>query len=220
MRVGQEVLRGVLITVLVGIGGLLLGLLWVWLAPRIPLVSDGKAVYLQDPEGEEAIGADGTFALLGLAFGVVSGALVFWRLRRGGLGAALGLAAGAIGGSLLAWKFGVWLGPGHDIIARAKAAGPHKIFDAPLDLRAKGVLLAWPVAALAVQLGLTAWLTRPKPAPPAPWAWPPPQPGATAYPYGSGQPPVPQAPALPQAPPPSQPPSPQTHPGPEPRDGA
>ena len=86
------------------LAGVLLGLLWLWLAPRVPLVSDGKAVFLKDTEGEQAIGADGTFMLLALGVRrAVSAVVVFLLRRRGGVplvvgarasGGLLGVAAG------------------------------------------------------------------------------------------------------------------------------
>ncbi|MER6982705.1 AAA family ATPase, partial [Streptomyces carpinensis] len=66
------------------------------------------------------------------------------------------LGVGGLLGSLLAWRLGVWLGPQQDVIAHAKAVGKGATFSAPLKLGAKGALLAWPVAALVVHLGITA----------------------------------------------------------------
>ncbi|MEU0375408.1 ABC transporter permease, partial [Streptomyces sp. NPDC006283] len=45
-----------LILVCVTLMGLALGFLWLWLAPRVPLISNNEAVFLKDTEGEEAIG--------------------------------------------------------------------------------------------------------------------------------------------------------------------
>ncbi|MFD5271023.1 hypothetical protein [Streptomyces sp. NPDC058335] len=155
-----ELREAAVITVLVAITGVVLGLLWVWLAPRVPLVGeltdDSWVVYLKDTEGEQAVGVDGTFALLAMACGAVSAAAVFaWR-RRGGVPLVVALALGGLLGSLLAWRIGVWLGPGQDVIAQARAAGKGVTFSAPLKLSAKGALLAWSLAALLVHLGLTA----------------------------------------------------------------
>ncbi|MCA6091810.1 DUF2567 domain-containing protein [Streptomyces sp. SCA3-4] len=156
--------------------GVLLGLLWAWLAPRVPLISDGKAVYLKNTEGEQAIGADGWFALLGLAFGAVSAAVVFLLRRAGGIPLVVALAAGSLLASLLGWRLGVWLGPTADVVAHAKAVGKGVVFDAPLKLAAKGMLLAWPLAAMAVHLGLTALFGPRDPEPHD--AFPPPHPAA------------------------------------------
>nr|WP_203600963.1 hypothetical protein [Streptomyces sp. SID10853] len=151
-----ELVQAAVVAVVLAVVGVLLGLLWMWLAPRVPLISDGKAVYLKDSEGEQAIGGDGTFALLGLAFGVVSAAAVFLFRRRGGVPLVLALAVGGLLGSLLAWRVGIWLGPSQDVVAAAKHEGKGVTFDAPLKLAAKGALLAWPVAAMIVHLGVTA----------------------------------------------------------------
>jgi hypothetical protein len=163
---GADLRRAAAVTALVTVSGVVLGLLWLWLAPRVPLISDDTAVFLSNSEGEEAIGADGTFVLLGLACGAVSGALVFFFRRSGGIALVIGLALGGLLGSLLAWRLGVWLGPDQDVVAHARSVGKGVIFDAPLQLRAKGVLLAWPLGAMAVHLGLTAAFA---PRDPEPW---------------------------------------------------
>ncbi|MGQ4488768.1 ABC transporter permease [Streptomyces sp. SAS_281] len=148
--------RAGVVAAVVTVAGVLMGLLWLWLAPRVPLISDNTAVFLNDSEGEEAIGADGTFALLGLAFGAVSAGLVFWFHRRGGIWLTVGLAVGSVLGSLLAWQLGTRLGPTSDVVAHAREVGKGVVFDAPLEMHAHGVLLAWGLAAMVVHLGLTA----------------------------------------------------------------
>ncbi|WP_314172764.1 hypothetical protein [Streptomyces winkii] len=155
----------VLILIVLGVG---LGLLWLWLAPRVPLVSVDNGVFLKDPEGEEAIGADGTFVLLAVAFGLVTGVVAFLRGRGGGIGVVVGLAVGALLGSVLAWQLGVWLGPSSDLAASAKAAGENKTFDGPLKLQAKGALLVWPFITLATHLVLTGVFGHRDPEPAAP----------------------------------------------------
>lgn len=155
-----EVREAVLITLAVALSGVLLGLLWWWLAPHVPLVGDqvdkSWVVYLKDTEGEQAIGVDGTFALLSLAFGAVSAVVVFLLRRRGGVPLVVALGLGGLLGAVLAWRLGVWLGPTSDVIAHARAVGKGVTFSAPLKLGAKGALLAWPLAGLLVHLGLTA----------------------------------------------------------------
>ncbi|MFI6081701.1 DUF2567 domain-containing protein [Streptomyces sp. NPDC051217] len=150
-----ELRQASVVTLVVAVSGVLLGLLWLWLSPRVPLIAGESAVFLKDTEGEEAIGADGTFVLLALGFGAVSAALVFVFRRRGGVPLVVGLALGALLGSGLAWLVGWGLGP-DDVVTQARAAGEGATFDAPLELNARGALLAWPVAAMVVHLALTA----------------------------------------------------------------
>ncbi|ANW20648.1 hypothetical protein [Streptomyces clavuligerus] len=170
-----EVREGVLVLLAVTVTGVALGLLWLWLAPRVPLISDGKAVFLENSEGEEAVGADGVFALLALGFGVLTAVGAFLYRRRGGVPLVVGLALGGILASVLAWRLGVWLGPDPDVAAHARSVGRGVPFDAPLKLTAKGMLLAWPIAAMVTHLLLTALFAPrdPEPLPPAPAAWPP-----------------------------------------------
>ncbi|TPQ16207.1 AAA family ATPase [Streptomyces sporangiiformans] len=151
-----EVREAAVITIAMTITGLLLGVLWWWLAPEVPLVSDGSVVFLKDTEGEQAIGVDGTFTLLALGFGLVSALIVFLMRRRGGVPVVVALTLGGVLGSLVAWRLGIWLGPTQDVAAHAKEVGKGVTFAAPLELGAKGALLAWSVAALLVHLGLTA----------------------------------------------------------------
>ncbi len=196
--VTAEVRQGAVVLLAVAVAGFALGLLWVWLAPRVPLVSDGTAVLLADSEGENAVGADGVFLLLGLAFGAVSALAVFLLRRGGGVAVVVGLALGGVLGSVLGWGTGTLLGPTHDVVARARTVGEGVTFDAPLELHAYGVLLAWPVAAMAVHLALTALFGPRDPEPewdltpygPVPhWPAPPPGPAAPhgpTPPRGSG----------------------------------
>ncbi len=157
--VARDVREAVLAAVLVALCGLALGGLWLWLAPRVPLISDGSAIYLKDPEGEQSIGADGWFTLLGLGMGVLSGAAVYLWRRTGGVALMVGLAAGGVLASVIAWRLGVALGPTSDVVARAKHLGPGKVFQNPLALHAKGALLAWPAASMAAYLVLTTLFT-------------------------------------------------------------
>ncbi|MEW2298860.1 AAA family ATPase [Streptomyces sp. NPDC006655] len=175
-----ELREAAVVAVALAVSGVLLGLLWLWLAPHVPLVGDrsGRSwvVYLKDTEGEQAAGVDGTFTLLALAFGAVSAVAVFLWRRRGGVPLVVALGVGGLLASLLAWRLGTWLGPQQDVIAHAKAVGKGVTFSAPLKLGAKGALLAWSFSALLVQLGLTALFGPRDPEPPyeeGPYAAPP-----------------------------------------------
>lgn len=167
-----ELRQAAVVLVAVTVAGVLLGLLWAWLAPRVPLISDGKAVYLKNTEGEQAIGADGWFGLLGLCLGALSAAAVFLWRRAGGIAIVVGLAVGSLLASVVGWRLGIRLGPTSDVVAHARAVGKGVVFDAPLRLGAKGMLLAWPLAAMAAHLGLTALFGPRDPEPAVVPHWP------------------------------------------------
>ncbi|MFE3582030.1 hypothetical protein [Streptomyces vinaceus] len=156
-----DIRDGAAAALVIGVAGVLLGVLWAWLAPKAQYISNGEAVFLKNSESEARIGADGTFFLLSLGFGVLSAVLVFLWRRRGGVPLVVGLVIGSCFASLVGWRMGLWLGPSSDVAAAAVKAGKGVAFDAPLQLLAQGVLLVWPMVAVAVHLGLTALWTPP-----------------------------------------------------------
>lgn len=125
-----ELREAAVITVATAIGGVLLGLLWWWLAPHVPVFSDGVDVYPRDVE-EQVIGVDGTFSLLAVGFGLVTAVVVFLLRRRGGIPLIVALTVGGILASLVAWRLGIWLGPTQDALAHGKEVGKGVTFDAP-----------------------------------------------------------------------------------------
>jgi hypothetical protein len=151
----RELVEGAVLALVLAVSGVLLGVLWAWLAPHTPLIADTRNVYLKNAEGEEAIGADGTFVLLALGFGALSAAVVFLFRRRGGLPLVAALVVGGLLAAVVGWLTGMWLGPTPDVVAHAKEVGTGVTFYGPLRLQAKGVLLAWPIAAMVVQVVLT-----------------------------------------------------------------
>jgi hypothetical protein len=192
----RDLRDGLIVALLVTVCGLALGGLWLWLAPKVPMYSDGSAIYLRDPEGEQAIGADGVFTFLGIALGVLSGAATFWwRRKTGGAVLVAALAVGGLLASVVAWRFGTALGPTSNLVAHAKQAGVGKTFLGPLQLNAKAALVAWPAAAMLTLLCLTTLLTT-QPAVHPQWpGWSDPRgPQQYANPYAAQQPPYPQPP--------------------------
>ncbi|WP_461028777.1 hypothetical protein, partial [Streptomyces sparsus] len=155
---GREEVRDLLlVAVVLTVAGGLLGLLWWWLASPVRYVSDGQNALLGNTEAEDTFAVDGTFALLAMGLGVVSGLLLFLVRRGGGVGAVLGLALGSVLASVVGWRLGVLLGPGQDLTARAAEAGRGSTLEAPLQLGATAVLLAWPLAAVATHLVAVAF---------------------------------------------------------------
>ncbi|MFF1793225.1 hypothetical protein ACFVXQ_03120 [Kitasatospora sp. NPDC058263] len=154
--------------------GLLMAVLWAWLAPKVPLVVDGNKILYGDPEGEQRAGADSVFVLIGLGMGIVTalGAFLFTRRRGGGIAVATGLAVGGLLASVGAWGLGRRLGPASDLVAEARRVGNGGHFDADIDLGAYGALLAWPMAAMVVLLALSAAFGKREEDPPPYWAGP------------------------------------------------
>lgn len=193
-RLLPEVRIGAGIVVACLVAGLVMAALWVWLAPRVPLVVDGDRILYADPEGEQRAGADAVFAIIGLGAGILTalGAFLVTRRRGGGIAVALGLAVGGLLGSLGAWRIGRWLGPSKDLIAEARRVGNGGHFDANIDLGALGALLVWPMAAMVLLLALSAAVGKREEDPPPYWA-----PTAQA-PMGPQGPAGPQSPQGPQ----------------------
>ncbi|MEV7779190.1 hypothetical protein [Kitasatospora sp. NPDC088351] len=175
---------------------LLLGLamagLWVWLAPKVPLVVDGNRILYGDPEGEQRAGADSVFVLIGLGLGILTalGAFLVTRRRGGGIAVAVGLTVGGLLASLGAWGLGRWLGPSRDLVAQARKVGDGGHFSADLDLGAYGAVLVWPMAAMVVLLALSAAFGKREEDPPPYWAGPYGLPAATDGAPGAGGPPA------------------------------
>ncbi|MGF1426246.1 hypothetical protein [Kitasatospora sp. LaBMicrA B282] len=173
-RLSPELLVGAPILGACLVLGVLMGAMWFWLAPEVPLVVHGQSVLYVDPEGEQAAGADSVFVLLGLGFGLVAAAGAFWRTRQrgGGIVVAGVLTAGGLAASWIAWQLGVLFGPTGNIVAHAKQVGDGHTFNEALALGAKGALLAWPMASLVLLLALTATFGKREQDPPPYWAGP------------------------------------------------
>ncbi|MGH8869795.1 MAG: ABC transporter permease [Actinomycetes bacterium] len=161
-RYRADIRAGLVVAVALAAAGVLVGAAWAWWAPRLVAVVGEQGVFLADPEGQGPITVDARFALLGALAGLVSGAVVFLALAHRGVAAAIGLAVGGLAGSLVAWRLGLWLGPeAVSVAARGAAAGTR--IDVPVELRATGTLLSWPLLAVATQLVLTSALVHPEP---------------------------------------------------------
>jgi hypothetical protein len=155
-----EAAAGTVALGLVALLGAPIGLLWAAVAPKVEVVRTGQGLDLVSSETKSFVGADGWLFVLGLLVGAVCG-FVAWRLgRRHALGTVLGLVLGSVLAAIIAWRVG------HLVDVPRLSATLHSlpgkpVIDPTLDVRAKGVLLAWPFASAAVFLGLLAfWPNR------------------------------------------------------------
>ncbi|MEV5711093.1 hypothetical protein [Actinoallomurus sp. NPDC052274] len=145
-RIRIGLLAALAITVL----GVPVGLLWVAIAPRtVYQVSGGKGL-LADPETQTLIAADGWFAVLTAAAGLLCGLAAYVLAGRvGDLGPLAGIAAGGVAAAVVAWRLGHLIGESAYQHA-LRTAGDGALARAPLGLHALGVVLAWPLTAVVV----------------------------------------------------------------------
>jgi hypothetical protein len=145
----RDVLSAVVVAVLLVVAGVPMGLLWAATTPKLNV----KAALA----GSEAAfnvqgGADVHFALWALIFGVVAGALVGWRGRRGSWTLPVALAVGGVGGSLVAAQVGHLRGSNQvlDQLPQDIRGRVSNIVD--FVLRSHGFHVVFPVAALLTYL--------------------------------------------------------------------
>ncbi len=156
----------IVVTASLIVGGLI-GALWETLvSPARVVVVDGGARFA-DPDEQQWISADGWFGILGAAAGTFAAIVAYLRFRSSSVGMTIGLAAGGLAGSYVASWVGRALGPpaiDSDLAADTVVTGP-------LVVHATAVLYAWPIAALAIVIALTAGFDRPvaQSAPESPW---------------------------------------------------
>jgi hypothetical protein len=128
----QELLVALALSVVVMLLGLPLGVLWSVLAPHTPAVMTAQGPVYEHPNGEQPIGAEGTYVLLMLGAGLVL-AILAWTLlgRYRGVAVLLALGLGGLGAGLLTSWYG------HRIGRTTAPVGAH--FDAAVNLRVREV---------------------------------------------------------------------------------
>jgi hypothetical protein len=142
---GQMVTALVLVVVLTVLGGVG-GVIWHLIAPRTELIFSDGVVNFVGPAPAQPVAADGWFAVIALVAGIVTGSLTQAFLHHRMPGAVVGLAVGATVASLAMWRVGHWFGAAAYASAVHTATNGEHLF-APLNVRATGVLLLWPLAA-------------------------------------------------------------------------
>jgi hypothetical protein len=134
------------------------GMLWEWVAPAPTYINLGGAIYLKNQDTSEFINADLWFLIIGLAVGVLSGGLAYWRYRKA-LPAMIGLTVAAFVAAMIARHVGVEFSP--PPIAQAAPGTPDGAsVHAAIALQAHSLLLSWPVGVLLAYVCLIAGLER------------------------------------------------------------
>jgi hypothetical protein len=189
-----SVRNAAILAVIIAALGAPVGVLWWLVSPQTEVTVVAGGVTLSETEAQAFVAADGWFAILTLAAGIICGLVVAFLGGAGGSDgtsgahgpdgtgrpdgtsrpdgpvAAIGLAAGGALAALIAWRTGVFLGRVPDPIAASASAAVGTILPVSLKLRATGVLLAWAIGALGAFL--TAMLASREPPdsrPPADW---------------------------------------------------
>jgi hypothetical protein len=123
-----------LLTVAIVALGAPLGWLWSVVAPRLEVIKVEQGFLYAQTEPEQPIAADGWFAIIGAATGLVLALLAWWLLRRHrGAVVMAALLVGSLGAAMLAWWVGHKIGYSQFMTASA-AAGVGDHLNAPLGL--------------------------------------------------------------------------------------
>ncbi len=123
--------------------GAVAGLAWSYFAPRTHyLLADGQWL-VADPNTQTLIAADGWFAVITGALGLLCGLAGYRLAEERAIEVVSGLAAGGVAAALVAYLVGSSVG---GAAIQAAAAGGYSTRDT-LGLTAYGVLVFWPVVA-------------------------------------------------------------------------
>lgn len=153
----REIVIACFTTCFVAVLGAGAGLLWHAVAPKMSvaaLVAESGATF------HPQIGADAWFLLIGALGGVVATALTLLVTRPEGVGLAVGLGLGGTLAAVIADRVG-FLSDHQSVVSALHALGAHHLdpmFVSEVDfrVRAVGVLMAWPIASLALLMIATA----------------------------------------------------------------
>lgn len=158
---GAELVAALATLVTLGVLGVAIALIWAALSPRVRIIITPAGPDLVQYANSDFFAGDGTFLVIGIVAGLLSGVAV-WLIARRWRGPLilLGLALGALLGALVAWQVGRQIGLAHyHQLLHSTDVG--RRFDKPVDLRSKAALLAQPFAATLAYVFLAARAARP-----------------------------------------------------------
>lgn len=141
------------------------GLLWAAVAPRYTVIRKDDGLSFPNIESTKAfIGADGSYVVIVLVMGLLTGLLAWRYARQYGPATVLGLAIGGLLAAYIAGRVGLMPGSRSAIAALGESSptrGPIDLYlgmrdrgTGHLSLRASWGAVAWPVGALLVFVGL------------------------------------------------------------------
>ncbi len=140
------------------------GLLWSAVAPRYTVIRTNEGIDLPNIESTKAfIGADGSYVVVVLVLGLLTGFLAWRYARQYGPATVLGLALGGLLAAWIAARVGLMPGSTSATAALGESStvrGPIDLYlgirdqkTGDLSLRGAWGAVAWPVGALLVFLG-------------------------------------------------------------------
>lgn len=153
----QELRDFLLIAVYVVLSGPIVGLLWSASGPKLELF---RALHGSGQAWRAEVGADVHFGLWCIAAGALCGAVAA-LLRMDGPAVIAGLAAGGLGAAVVADRVGYLLNRGDTLdLLHSHSVSLRLLSQFGIDpffkLRALGVVVAWPMAALVVYVSALA----------------------------------------------------------------
>lgn len=154
----------VLITFVVAGGAV--GVIWSQIAQPSAFTVDSGQAFMGEAEAGRQFGVAVTYTWLGALAALVLGFVFGLRLHRHGWFTALAVAAGASVAAVIAWRLGLALGPPDPKSVIPSAADGARV-PQRLEVDSYGILLVWPVLALAGLLSAIAWFVAEPPAPDA-----------------------------------------------------
>jgi hypothetical protein len=128
--------------------GVVVGVVWVWVAPDVLLRQAADGAYLNEIEGGRMFARNGWFAVLAAGAGVLTAIVGWLRHQRLPVPLLVGLVIAGLLGSVVAWRLGVALGP-DSVTTQQASLGDDQPLQAPLRLDTPGVLFAWPILSVA-----------------------------------------------------------------------
>jgi hypothetical protein len=195
---GPALLAAVLVVAGSAVVGLIAGLIWAAIAPRVQYQMYSlhpPTAYATNPETSAFIAADGWYCVIGLLGGALIGLLAYlFAVRRYGPVAMTGVVIGSVVAAFITSWVGHQASGAQGFNALLASSKPGSYLYAPISLGSHGALAFWPFAAAAVAGGISLMVML-RDRREVPYGWTP-MPGIDSFrlrPYPADQPDAGQA---------------------------